>query len=157
MQSKPKQHVVIHAWPTWSDSEVWWGDIQILFFTYSTIDPGKWRRQETVVLQWWWVVKERFESSLHRRGNHQTGNPCTIISSEQTLLNYGWTLDDGVHQPLWYLGAALPNDDEIIQLTEGGKLEEQQEAELITPEIPRGLIGYEWISDSNDSDGEDYQ
>ena len=30
-------------------------------------------------------------------------------------------------------GAALPNDHEIIQLTEGGKLEEQQEPELTTP------------------------
>ena len=71
-------------------------------------------------------------------------------------LNYGWTLVDGVLQSLWYTGAALPNDDEIILLTEGGKLEEQQEPELTTPEIPRELIGYEWISDSDDSDGEDY-
>ena len=70
-------------------------------------------------------------------------------------LIYGRTLDDGVLQPLWYTGATLPNDDEIIQLTEGGKLEEQQEPELTTPEIPRELIGYEWISDSDDSDGED--
>ena len=58
---------------------------------------------------------------------------------------------------IWYTGAALPNDDdEIIQLTEGGKLEEQQEPKLTTPEIPRELIGYEWTSDSDDSDGEDY-
>ena len=50
--------------------------------------------------------------------------------------------------------AALPNDDdEIIQLTEGGKLEEQQDPELTTLEIPRELIGYKWI---NDSYGEDY-
>ena len=68
-------------------------------------------------------------------------------------LNYGWTLDDGVLQPLRYTGATLPNDEEISQLTEGGKLEEQQEPELTTPEIPQELIGYEWISDS---DGEDY-
>ena len=53
-------------------------------------------------------------------------------------------------------GATLPNDEEISQLTEGGKLEERQEPELTTPEIPRELIGYEWISDSDDSDGEDY-
>ena len=46
---------------------------------------------------------------------------------QRNLLNYGWTLDNGVLQPLWYTGAALPNDDEIIQLTESGKLEEQQE------------------------------
>ena len=66
------------------------------------------------------------------------------------------TLDDGVLQPLWYTdGAALPNDDEIIQLTEGGKLEEQQEPELTTPEIRQELIGYEWSNDSGDSDGED--
>ena len=56
----------------------------------------------------------------------------------------GWTRDHGVLQHLWYTGAALPNDDEIIQLTEGGKLEEQQEPKLTTPEIPRELIGYEW-------------
>ena len=68
-------------------------------------------------------------------------------------LNYGWTLDDGVFQPLRYTGATLPNDEEISQLTEGGKLEEQQEPELTTLEITRELIGYEWISDS---DGEDY-
>ena len=59
-------------------------------------------------------------------------------------LNYGWTLDHGVLRHLWYTDAALPNDDEIIQLTEGGKLEEQQEPKLTTPEIPRELIGYEW-------------
>ena len=58
-------------------------------------------------------------------------------------MNYGWTLDHGVLQHLWYTGGALPNDDEIIQLTEGGKLEEQQEPKLTTPEIPRELIGYE--------------
>ena len=51
-------------------------------------------------------------------------------------LNCGWTLDNGILQSLWYTGAALPNDGEIIQLTEGGKLEEQQESELTTPEIP---------------------
>ena len=71
-------------------------------------------------------------------------------------LNYGWTLVDGVLQPLWYTCTPLPNDDEIIHLTEGGKLEEQQEPELTTSEIPRELIGYEWISDSDDSDEEDY-
>ena len=65
-------------------------------------------------------------------------------------LNYGWKLDDRVLQPLWYTGAVLPNDDEIIKLTKGGKLEEQQEPELTTPEIPRELlIGYKWISDSD--------
>ena len=36
-------------------------------------------------------------------------------------LDYGWTLDDGVLQALWYTGAALPNDNEIIQLIEGSK------------------------------------
>ena len=66
---------------------------------------------------------------------------------QSNLLNYGWTLDDGVLQPLWYTGAALPNDDEVIQLIESGKLEEQQEPELTTPEIPRKLIVYKWISD----------
>ena len=71
---------------------------------------------------------------------------------QPTPLNYGWTLGDGVLQPLWYIGAALLNDDEIIQLTEGGKLEEQQEPKLTTPEIPQELIGYKWISDSDDSD-----
>ena len=40
-------------------------------------------------------------------------------------LNYGWTLDDCVLQPLRYTGATLPNDEEVSQLTEGGKLEEQ--------------------------------
>ena len=53
-----------------------------------------------------------------------------------------WTLDDCVLQPLLNTGAALPNYDEIIQLTEGGKLEEQKEPELTTPEIPRELIGW---------------
>ena len=33
---------------------------------------------------------------------------------QPNLLNYGWTLDDGVLQPLRFTGAALPNDDEII-------------------------------------------
>ena len=61
-------------------------------------------------------------------------------------LNYGWTLDDGVLQPLRYTGATLLNDEEVSQLTEGGKLEEQQEPEL----------GYEWISDFDDSDEKDY-
>ena len=42
-------------------------------------------------------------------------------------LNHGWTLDNGVLQPLWFTGATLPNDEEIVQLTESGKLEEQQE------------------------------
>ena len=71
-------------------------------------------------------------------------------------LDYGWTLDDGVFKPLWYTGSALPNDHEIIQLAEGDKVEKQQEPELATPEIPRELIGYKLISDSDDSDGEDY-
>jgi len=71
-------------------------------------------------------------------------------------LNYGWTLDDGVLQPLWYTGSALPNDDDIILLTEEGEVEEQQELELTTPEIPQELIGYELISDSDDSDEENY-
>ena len=35
-------------------------------------------------------------------------------------------------------------------------MQEQQESELATPEIPRELIGYELISDTDDSDGEDY-
>ena len=56
-----------------------------------------------------------------------------------------WTLDDGVLKPLRYTGSALPNDHEIIQLTEGSEVEEQQESELATPEMPRELIGYEFI------------
>ena len=78
------------------------------------------------------------------------------IYRQPNPLNYGWTLDYGVLQPLWYTGAALPNDDEILQLTEGCILEEQQEPELMTQQIPQVLIGYEWISDSDDSDGEVY-
>ena len=42
-------------------------------------------------------------------------------------VDYGWTLDDGVLKQLWYTGSALPNDHEVIQLTEGGEVEEQQE------------------------------
>ena len=41
------------------------------------------------------------------------------------------------------------NDHEIIQPTEGGEVEEQQEPELV-------LIGCELISDTDDSDGGDY-
>ena len=64
-------------------------------------------------------------------------------------LNYGWTLDVGVLQPLWYTGAPLWNVDEIIQLTEGGKAEKQQEPKLTTPEIPWELIGYESSDEDN--------
>ena len=32
---------------------------------------------------------------------------------QPNLLDYGWTLDDGVLKPLWYTGSALPNDHEI--------------------------------------------
>ena len=56
-----------------------------------------------------------------------------------------------------HAGFALPNDLEIIQLTGGGKVQEQQESEEATPEILRELIGYELISDdTDDSGGEDY-
>ena len=56
-------------------------------------------------------------------------------------------------------GSALSNDHAIIQLTTGGEInmiKEQQEPELATPEIPRDLIGYELIGDTDASDGEDY-
>ena len=57
-------------------------------------------------------------------------------------LNYEWTLNDGVPQPRWYSGATLTNDDEIIQLTEGCKLEEQQEPELTKSRNPTRI---DWL------------
>ena len=44
----------------------------------------------------------------------------------------GWTLDDGVLKPLRYTGSALPNDHEIIQLTEGSQVEEQQREDYLS-------------------------
>ena len=71
-------------------------------------------------------------------------------------LNYGWQLNDGILEPIWYTGSALPNADELGPLSDADEGEEQEgEPEFVVPaEIPQELIGYELISDSNESEGE---